>query len=168
MVADAGLDVAVFTGHDSDQCIKQRYGFGLVTPTGVSPNEEVSNSHIVDLVELIETNGIETVLYDPFEAAQPGEDPAVGGDVVRGQRHRTGRTAQPALGGHTGVGENEWGYVEQREQVDVPSLRPRWTPPGPYVGGRRSAVFQHRAESARVERPGLSTLGGVDVQRGLY
>jgi zinc transport system substrate-binding protein len=96
--------VAVFTGHDSYQCIEQRYGFGLVTPTGVSPNEEMSNSDIVDLVELIEANGIETVLYDPFEAAQPGEDlPQLVETLFEGQRHRTGQTAQPALRGHRGV-----------------------------------------------------------------
>ncbi len=143
MVADAGLDVAVFTGHDSDQCIKQRYGFGLVTPTGVSPNEEVSNSHIVDLVELIETNGIETMLYDPFEAAQPGEDPAVDGDVVRGQRHRTGRTAQPALGGHTGVGRERVGLRRTERAGRCPvaeaALDPSWAVRGRSPFSRFSA-----------------------------
>ena len=167
MVADAELDVAVFTGHDSYQSIKQRYGF--VTPTGVSPNGEVSNSHIVDLAELIEQNGIETVLYDPFEVAQPGEDlPQLVEALFEDSGAERAEPLSPLSGVTQGWAENEWGYVEQREQVDVPSLRPRLTPPEPCVGGRRSAVFQHRAESARVERPGLSTLGGVDVQRGFY
>jgi zinc transport system substrate-binding protein len=123
VVADADLDIAVFAGHNSYQYIEQRYGFELVTPTGVSPNERVSSSDIADLVDIVETNGIDTVLYDPFESARPGEDLPQLVDVLI--EDSSAERAEP-LTHVSGVtpewDENDWGYVEQMEEVNIPSL----------------------------------------------
>jgi zinc transport system substrate-binding protein len=131
VVADTPLDVAVFAGHNSYRYLERRYGFDLVTPTGVSPNEQVSSSDIADLVEIIETEGIDTVLYDPFEAARPGEDYP---QIVDALLEDSSATAADPLSHVSGVtqewAENDWGYVEQMEQVNVPSLSAALDPSG--------------------------------------
>jgi zinc transport system substrate-binding protein len=129
LVTDAELDVAVFAGHDSYQYIEQRYGFELVTPTGVSPNEEVASSDIVDLVALIEANSIETVLYDPFEAAQPGADlPRLVEALFEDSGAERAEPLSPLSGVTQGWAEKEWGYVEQMKQVNIPSLEAALNP----------------------------------------
>jgi zinc transport system substrate-binding protein len=131
LVADATLDIAVFAGHDSFQYLEQRYGFDLVTPTGVSPNEAVASSDIADLVEIIETNSIDTLLYDPFEAARPGEDYP---QIVDALLEDSSATAAEPLSHVSGLtqtwAENDWGYVEQMEQVNAPSLSAALNPSG--------------------------------------
>ena len=128
LVADADLDTAVFAGHDSYQYIQQRYGFELVTPTGVSPDESVSSGDIADLVDLIETDGIDTVLYDPFEAARPGDYPQIV-DILLDD---SGATEAEPLSHVSGLtrrwAENDWGYIEQMEQVNLPSLEAALNP----------------------------------------
>ena len=122
-ISTADLDVAVFAGHDSFQYIEQRYGFDLVTPTGVSPNEQVASSDIADLLALVETNNIDTVLYDPFEAAQPGEDYPQIVDVLLEDSSATAAEPLTHVSGVTQEwAENDWGYVEQMQEINVPSL----------------------------------------------
>jgi len=122
-VSTADLDVAIFAGHDSFQYIEQRYGFELVTPTGVSPNEEVASSDIADLIDTVETNNIDTVLYDPFEAAQPGEDLPQLVNVLLDDSSATGAKPLTHVSGVTQEwAENDWGYVEQMAEINVPSL----------------------------------------------
>jgi ABC-type metal ion transport system, periplasmic component/surface adhesin len=129
LVSTAELDVAIFAGHDSFQYLEQRYGFDLVTPTGVSPNEEVASSDIADLIDRIETNGIDTVLYDPFETAQPGEDLPQIVDVLLEDSSATGAKPLTHVSGVTEEwAENDWGYVDQMEEINVPSLEAALNP----------------------------------------
>ena len=119
----AELDVAVFVGHDSYQYVENRYEFELVTPVGVSPNEDPSFQDISDLDSVIRENGIDTVLYDPFEAATPGEDRP---ELVRAIQDQTDvDNAEPLtpVSGTTGEwADRNWGWVEQMEQVNLASL----------------------------------------------
>ena len=123
LVADAELDVAVFAGHDSYRYIEHRYEFELVTPTGVSPNEAASLDDISGLVEVIEDNGIDTVLYDPFEAAQPGEDlPRLVEAIFENSQAGNAEPLTPVEGVTEEWAENGWGWVEQMEEINLPSL----------------------------------------------
>jgi len=123
LVSTADLDAAIFAGHDSFQYIEQRYGFELVTPTGVSPNEEIASGDIANLIDRIETDGIDTVLYDPFEAAQPGEGLPQIVDVLLEDSSATGAEPLTHVSGVTQAwAENDWGYVEQMEEINVPAL----------------------------------------------
>lgn len=123
VIADAQLDTAIFAGHDSYQYVENRYGFDLVTPVGVAPDEDVSSADISNLVAIIEEHGIDTVLYDPFETPRPGEDEPELVRVLRDETHITeARMLTPAEGVTPEWDENGWGWVEQMEEVNLPSL----------------------------------------------
>lgn len=66
-VAAAERTTVVLAGHNSFQYIAARYGIEFETPTGVSPDEQASQADLVDLIELVDEQGIEYVLYDQFE-----------------------------------------------------------------------------------------------------
>ena len=123
VVADADLDTAIFAGHDSYRYIENRYDLELVTPTGVSPDEAASFDDISGLVEVIETNGIDTVLYDPFEAARPGEDlPQLVEALFENSPVDNARMLTPVEGVTEEWEEEGWGWVEQMEEINIPSL----------------------------------------------
>lgn len=123
VVADAELNIAIFAGHDSYQYVENRYGFELVTPVGVAPDEDVSSADISNLISVVEEHGIDTVLYDPFETPRPGEDEPELVRVLRDETHITeARMLTPAEGVTAEWDENEWGWVEQMEEVNIPSL----------------------------------------------
>jgi len=123
VVTDADLDVAIFAGHDSYRYIEHRYEFDLVTPTGVSPDEAATFDDISGLVETIEANGIDTVLYDPFEAARPGEDlPQLVEALLENSHADNARMLTPVEGVTEEWAEDGWGWVEQMEEINIPSL----------------------------------------------
>ena len=100
-----------------------------MTPTGVSPDEAASFDDISGLVEVIEANGIDTVLYDPFEAAQPGEDvPQMVEAIFENSRAQNARMLSPVEGTTEEWAENDWGWVEQMEEVNIPSLEAALNP----------------------------------------
>lgn len=123
-VEAADRDVAVFAGHDSFRYAERRYGFELRTPVGVTPNAVESFDDISGLIDVIETHDVDTVLYDPFEAPDPDEGHPQMVDVIF--EHTDVEDARPfsALSGTTAEWqENDWGWVEQMEEINLPSLR---------------------------------------------
>lgn len=70
LVEDAERQTAVFAGHDSFTYLEERYGFELHTPVGVSPNEEPSQGEISETIDHIDENGVDTILYDAFDAPE--------------------------------------------------------------------------------------------------
>ena len=120
---DAELDVAVFAGHDSFQYLERRYGFELKTPTGVSPDAQASRDDIIGLIETIEENGIDTILYDPFEAPSPGDSyPQIVDSILDESTAEYAEPLTPASGTTEKWEENDWGYVEQMAKVNTASL----------------------------------------------
>lgn len=115
-------DVAVFAGHDSFQYPEQRYGFEIHSPQGVSPNAEPSPNEIAETLELVENNGINTILYDPFET-QDGSPPPLAQRLLE-ETAATDTAPLTALGGTTQEwADNDWGWVEQMEEINLPALR---------------------------------------------
>jgi len=118
----ARLDVAVFAGHDSFRYVEDRYDFRLHSPQGVSPAAEPSPNDIAETIELVEDNDIDTILYDPLETADDGPPPLA-------QRILDSTDATEALPLTSGDGttaewnENGWGWIEQMEELNLPSLR---------------------------------------------
>lgn len=120
-IRDATLDVGVFAGHNSYQYVERRYGFELETPTGVSPDARASRDEIIGLVETVEENGINTVLYDPFEAST-GEYPQLV-DSILGESTAENAAPLSPVSGTTREWEQEgWGWVGQMEKVNLASL----------------------------------------------
>ncbi|MEF8778273.1 MAG: zinc ABC transporter substrate-binding protein [Natronomonas sp.] len=124
LTANAERDVAVFAGHDSFEYVERRYGFELHTPVAISPDAAESFDDISETIELIETHDIETVLYDPFEAPNPTEDLPQMVEVIF--EHTDIEDAEPlssASGTTAEWDDRGWGWVEQMEELNLPSLR---------------------------------------------
>ena len=120
----ADREVAVFAGHDSFQYLEQRYAFELHTPVGISPDAGESFDDMTRLNSVIEEHGIDTVLYDPFEAATPGEDlPQMVENIFEETSVDNAEPLSPLEGTTETWQENDWGWVEQMENVNIPSLR---------------------------------------------
>ncbi len=121
---EAELDVAIFAAHDSFQYIEDRYGFELHTPTGISPDDSVSPGDIGDMLDIIEENGIDTVLYDPFESANPGEEvPQMVETIFENSDVTDAEPLTPVEGTTAEWADNGWGWIEQMEEINLPSLR---------------------------------------------
>ncbi|MWV65045.1 zinc ABC transporter solute-binding protein [Halorubrum sp. JWXQ-INN 858] len=121
---EADREVAVLAGHDSFRYLERRYGFELRTPTGISPDAAESFEDIADLIEVIEERDIHTVLYDPFEAPDPETDvPQMVEVIFENTNVENAEPLTPAEGITATWQEEGWGWVEQMEEINVPSLR---------------------------------------------
>lgn len=123
LIETADRDVAVFAGHDSYQYIERRYGFELHTPTGISPDDVQSSEDISEMIDLVEEHDIDTILYDPFETQDPSEDVPDMVDVLLEETDATESEPLTPLEGNTEEwDEASYGWVEQMESVNIPSL----------------------------------------------
>jgi len=124
VVEEAELDIAIFAAHDSFQYVERRYDFELHTPTGISPDANVSPGDIGDMLDLIEEHDIDTVLYDPFESANPGEEvPQMVQTIFENSDVDNAEPLTPAEGTTAEWAEQGYGWVEQMEEINIPSLR---------------------------------------------
>jgi len=121
-VDDGALDIAVFAGHDSFRYVENRYDFDLHSPVGVSPDESPSPDEIADTIELVNEEGIDTILYDPFEAPD-GDVPPLAETIVEDSDATETAPLTPAEGTMPEWSDNDWGWVEQMEEITLPSLR---------------------------------------------
>ena len=114
----------MFAGHDSFQYIERRYDFELRTPTGISPDAAESFEDIAGLVDVIEEHDIHTVLYDPFEAPDPETDvPQMVELLMENTDVTNAEMLTPAEGTTPTWADEEWGWVEQMLEINIPSLR---------------------------------------------
>jgi zinc transport system substrate-binding protein len=122
VVEDATLDTAVLVGHNSFQYLANRYGLTLETPVGISPNASASQRDIGGLLDVIDQQGIETVLYDPFEAGGAGEYPQLVQTVFENSAVTDAKPFSPISGTTEQWEANDWGWVEQMTELNIPSL----------------------------------------------
>ena len=121
---EAELDIAIFAAHDSFQYVERRYEFELHTPTGISPDANVSPGDIGDMLDLIEEHDIDTVLYDPFESANPGEEvPQMVETIYENSDVEDAEPLTPVEGTTADWDEEGYGWIEQMEEINIPSLR---------------------------------------------
>ncbi|MFP8954481.1 metal ABC transporter solute-binding protein, Zn/Mn family [Natrialbaceae archaeon A-arb3/5] len=122
LVENAERDTAVFVAHDSYRYVERRYGFELHTPVGVAPDAAESLEDISDMIDVVEEHDIDTILYDPFET--PGEDelPIAAEMLIENSSATDAEPLSPAEGTTHEWAEQEWGWVEQMEEVNIPSL----------------------------------------------
>jgi len=124
LAEDADRDVAVLAGHGAFQYLERRYDFELRTPTGISPDAAESFGDIAGVIGTIEEHDIHTVLYDPFEAADPGVDiPQMVDVIFENTDVENAEPLTPVEGTTPTWQENEWGWVEQMLEINIPSLR---------------------------------------------
>ncbi|MDZ5811833.1 zinc ABC transporter substrate-binding protein [Halorubrum sp. AD140] len=113
---DAARDVAVLAGHNSFQYLEERYGFRLHSPVGVSPQNEPSQSEIADTIEVVNDEGIDTVLYDRFESDTLAET------IVENSDATETAAVTPAGGTTREWNDAGYGYLEQMTEVNVPAF----------------------------------------------
>ncbi|WP_459889082.1 metal ABC transporter solute-binding protein, Zn/Mn family [Halostagnicola bangensis] len=124
LTENASRDVAVFAGHDSYQYIEARYDFELHTPVGISPDEAETSADISEMIELVEEHDIETILYDPFETQNPGEDiPQMVEVLLEETDAEHYEPLSPVEGTIQEWNEAGYGWIEQMEEINLPSLR---------------------------------------------
>ena len=124
LVADAELDVGVLVAHDAFQYLENRYGFELRTPVGVTPDAAESIQDVAGLVETIDEYNIETILFDPFEAPNPDEDIPQAATLLLEETDASDAAPLTAVEGVTPTWlEEGYGWVEQMEEINLPSLR---------------------------------------------
>ncbi|MFP8952430.1 metal ABC transporter solute-binding protein, Zn/Mn family [Natrialbaceae archaeon A-arb3/5] len=123
LASNATRDTAVFAGHDSFQYLEQRYGFELHTPVGVAPDAAEVESDISESIDIVEEHDIDTILYDPFETTGSEDVP----EMVELLLENTDATNYEPLSAGEGTtaewNDRGWGWVEQMEELNIPSLR---------------------------------------------
>jgi len=112
----AERDVAVIAGHNSFQYLEARYGFRLHSPVGVSPQNEPSQSEIADTIELVNAEGIDTILYDRFASTTLAET------IVENSDATATRAVSPAGGTTEEWNDAGYGYLEQMTEINVPAF----------------------------------------------
>lgn len=127
VIESAELDIAILAAHDSFQYVERRYDFELQTPTGISPDAQASRGDILGLIETIDENGIDTILYDPFEAST-GEYPQIVDNILEESSAEHAEPLTPTEGTTEAWAENDWGWVEQFEEINIPSLEQALNP----------------------------------------
>jgi len=122
VVEEADTSVAVFAGHDAFQYIEHRYGFQLHSPQGVTPDAEPSPGDIAETLDLVDEHGIDTILYDPFETDDHSPPPLAQRILDETDADRA-EPLSPAEGTTADWLEDDWGWIEQMEELNIPSLR---------------------------------------------
>ncbi|WP_256403522.1 metal ABC transporter solute-binding protein, Zn/Mn family [Halorubrum salinum] len=113
----ATRDVAVIAGHNSFQYLEDRYGFRLHSPVGVSPQNEPTQTEIADTIEIVDREGIDTILYDRFGSTTLAE-------AILENSDATEMAAVSPAGGTTREwNEAGYGYLEQMTEINLPAFR---------------------------------------------
>ncbi|TKX74870.1 zinc ABC transporter substrate-binding protein [Halorubrum sp. GN11_10-6_MGM] len=112
----AARDVAVLAGHNSFQYLEARYGFRLHSPVGVSPQNEPTQSEIADTIELVDSEGIDVVLYDRFQSPRLAES------IVENSDATEAVPVTPAGGTTREWNDAGYGYLEQMTEINVPAF----------------------------------------------
>jgi zinc transport system substrate-binding protein len=112
----AERDVAVLAGHNSFQYLEARYGFRLHSPVGVSPQNEPTQSEIADTIDIVDSEGIEVVLYDRFQSPRLAES------IVENSDATEAVPVTPAGGTTREWNDAGYGYVDQMTEINVPAF----------------------------------------------
>ncbi|USZ69253.1 metal ABC transporter substrate-binding protein [Halorussus salilacus] len=116
-LGSASNDVVLVAGHDAFGYLADRYGFEVVTLTGVSPDDTPTPKDIERAQHVVEEHDLDYVVADPLES-QTAADQLVeetDAEEVLPLTSIPGRTEEWV--------ENDWGYVEVMEEVNLPTLK---------------------------------------------
>jgi zinc transport system substrate-binding protein len=116
IAADAARDVAVLAGHNSFQYLEARYGFRLHSPVGVSPQNEPTQSEIADTIGIVDSEGIDVVLYDRFQSPRLAES------IVENSDATEAVPVTPAGGTTREWNDAGYGYLDQMTEINVPAF----------------------------------------------
>jgi ABC-type metal ion transport system, periplasmic component/surface adhesin len=116
LVDAASTDVLLVAGHDSLQYVGDRYGVTVESLTNVSPDDRPTPRDIERARRAIQTHGLQYICADPLES-QRAADQLVQETAAK---EVLPLTAMPGLADEWA--QNDWGYVEVMENVNIPTL----------------------------------------------
>ncbi len=116
-VADASKDVILVAGHDSFGYLGDRYGVGIEALTDVSPDDRPTPRDIERAQSVIDAHDLRYVCADPLESRRAADQLVAETDAEA----VLPLTAMPGL--TEAWAENDWGYLEVMENVNLPTLR---------------------------------------------
>ncbi|QLD87692.1 zinc ABC transporter substrate-binding protein [Natronomonas salina] len=111
------LDTVVVASHDSFGYLADRYDFEVHSPVGVSPNAEPGSTEIRDTIDVVDENEVDVVLYDAFESENLAKT------VVADSSAEKTMPLSSLAGTTDEWHENDWGYVEQMLELNLPALK---------------------------------------------
>ena len=124
LAANATRDVVIFAGHDSFGYIDARYDFDIETSVGIGADGGETSEDLTRLVTLVEDHDIDTVLYDPFETPDPDESiPDTVAVILENTGADTYEPLTPIEGTTPAWDDAGYGWIEQMEEINLPSLR---------------------------------------------
>jgi zinc transport system substrate-binding protein len=115
-VEAASNEVLLVAGHDSFRYLGDRYGVRVEALTGVSPDDAPTTRDIERAQERIDEHDLRFICADPLESQQAAEQLVAETDA----EEVLPLTAMPGLTDEWA--ENDWGYVEVMENVNLPTL----------------------------------------------
>jgi zinc transport system substrate-binding protein len=116
LVAEASTDVILIAGHDSLQYFADRYDVRIEALTNVSPDDRPTPRDIQRAQEIIETHDLQYICADPLESQEAADQLVAETDAEA----VLPLTAMPGLTDEWA--NEEWGYLEVMENVNLPTL----------------------------------------------
>lgn len=116
LVEDAEKETVLVAGHDAFSYIESRYGVRFEALTGITPDDRPTTRDIERAQEIIEEHDIEYVCADPLESQTAAEQLVAETDATA----VLPLTSMPGLTDEWE--ENDWGYLEVMENVNLPTL----------------------------------------------
>jgi len=114
---NASKDVVFVAGHNAFQYLGQRYGFEVETLTGLSPDDQPTPQDIERAQEIIAEHDLEYVCADPLESQQAANQLVAETDATEVL------PLTPIPGQTQEWDDQDWGYVEIMENVNLETLR---------------------------------------------
>ncbi|NHN43357.1 zinc ABC transporter solute-binding protein [Halorubellus sp. JP-L1] len=115
-VAAASNETVLVAGHDSFQYFSDRYGVTVEALTNVSPDDRPTTRDIERAQEVIDAHDLRYICADPLESQRAADQLVDETDVEA----VLPLTAMPGLTDEWA--NEEWGYVEIMERVNLPTL----------------------------------------------
>ncbi|MFW6018277.1 MAG: metal ABC transporter substrate-binding protein [Halapricum sp.] len=116
LVADANKETIVLAGHDAFSYFGARYGIEFVSVTGLSPDDQSTTRDLDRARQIIDEHDIEYVCADPLESQEAAErlvEDTAAAEILP-------LTSMPGLTEEWD--DNDWGYLEIIENVNLPTL----------------------------------------------
>jgi len=115
-LANASRGTVLVAGHNAFQYLGKRYGFDIVSLTGLSPDDSPTSDDLRRAQAVVEEHGLDHVLAPVMESDRAAEG------IVADTAAETVLPVTALPGRHESWVENEWGYEQIMTEVNLATL----------------------------------------------